>query len=135
MTTDPRDLLARVAWGEARGDGIGGMTAVINVVMNRAARPRWWGRDVASVCLKPYQFSCLNADDPNRPKLLAVGAEDRAFADALMLADRALAGRLPDITNGADHYHVTRMSGPPVWAKGRTRVAEVGGHSFFRLEP
>src|SRR3546814_9887201 len=60
---DPVDLLARTIWGEARGEPVRGMEAVAAVVMNRVARPGWWGRTVASVCTKAYQFACWNEDD------------------------------------------------------------------------
>lgn len=129
-----RDLLARVLWGEARGEGRIGMQAVASVIVNRAHNSRWWGRDLQSVCTKPWQFSCLLPTDPNLPKLLSVTAADPAFRDALAIADDALAGRLRDITNGADHYLVTAIQDRTAWAKGKTPVAVIGGHSFFRLE-
>lgn len=129
-----RDLLARILWGEARGEGELGMQAVACVVMNRARNPRWWGRDVATVCLAPQQFSCASATDPNLSKLLAVTAADPAFRDDLAIADEALAGALRDITNRADHYLVSSIQDRTAWAKGRRPVAVIGRHSFFRLE-
>src|SRR3546814_14859458 len=89
---DPVDLLARTIWGEARGEPVRGMEAVAAVVMNRVARPGWWGRTVASVCTKAYQFACWNEDDPNRAKLLAVTDADPIFAIARRIARRAVAG-------------------------------------------
>lgn len=131
-TMPPREVIARTLWGEARGEGIAGMAAVAGVIANRARNPRWWGRDAAGVCLKPQQFSCWNASDPNRPKLLAVGPDDPLFAAALAIADEALAGRLRDVTNGADHYHTTGVA--PGWSAGKTPVTTIGVHRFFRLE-
>src|SRR5688500_4029200 len=59
------DTLARTLWGEARGEGRNGMQAVANVIMNRyklarsnSGYARQWGRTVAEVCRKKYQFSC-----------------------------------------------------------------------------
>ena len=54
------ETLARTIWAEARSGGAAAMTHVANVICNRAAFPRWWGRDIASVCLAPEQFSCWN---------------------------------------------------------------------------
>ncbi len=71
-------ILARTAWGENRGGGIDGMTSVINVIMNRAHKPSWWGKTPREVCLKPWQFDCWNENDSNLPKLLAVTIADGA---------------------------------------------------------
>lgn len=128
----PREVIARTLWGEARGEGIAGMAAVAGVIANRAHNPRWWGKDAKGVCLKPWQFSCWNTDDPNRPKLLAVTGADPLFAAALALADEVLAGRLRDVTNTADHYHTRGVA--PRWSAGKTPVAAIGTHRFFRLE-
>lgn len=128
----PRDTLARTVWGEARAEGWRGMAAVASVILNRAKHPRWWGRDVVSVCLKPWQFSAWNPDDRNRRLLLAVDETDRQFRTALELADLALKGELEDETNKADHFHT--HSAKPLWSQGQRPVASIGNHRFFRLE-
>jgi spore germination cell wall hydrolase CwlJ-like protein len=130
---DPIDILARTIWGEARGEPPGGMEAVAAVVLNRAAHPRWWGHDIAGVCLCPRQFSCWNADDPNRPKLEAVTGADPAFTHALVIADRAVRGQLADPTHGADSYADLRACAPD-WADPAKITARIGNHTFFRLE-
>jgi spore germination cell wall hydrolase CwlJ-like protein len=127
------DTLARNAWGEARGCGALGMQRVINVMINRADNPRWWGHDVTSVCLAPWQFSCRNESDPNLPKLLAVTDEDPQFRIATSLATKAVARQLPDLTFGADSYYAIG-SPPPEWAKGKTPTVSDGWHHFYRLE-
>lgn len=131
--TDPVDVLARTIWGEARGEGPGGMEAVASVILNRAARPRWWGRDICGVALRPWQFSCWNANDPNLPKMESVGTSDREFRAALVIAARAVAGDLPDSTNGADSYVDLRVA-RPAWAANRQPVAKIGNHTFFKVE-
>lgn len=127
------DTLARTLWGEARGEGRHGMHAVASVILNRAARPGWWGRSVTEVCLRPRQFSCWLAGDPNRPKLLRVQPSDTAFALALEIAARALAGRLPDITHGSTHYHAVEVA--PSWARGRAPCVVIGRHAFYNDIP
>lgn len=129
---DTRDVLARTVWGEARGEGRRGMAAVASVVMNRARNPRWWGRDVISVCRRPWQFSAWNPDDANRRLLLAVTESDPQFRTALELADLALKGELVDETSNADHFHT--HAARPLWSQGRRPVAIIGGHRFFRIE-
>lgn len=123
------DVLARTLWGEARGEGRDGMRAVASTILNRAARPGWWGRSVAEVCLRPRQFSCWLESDPNRAKLLAVDGRDRHFATALSVAVDALAGILPDYTFGATHYHALDCA--PSWVKGRAPCAVIGRHAFY----
>lgn len=126
------DIMARTIYGEARGEGERGMMAVACVILNRAKKPSWWGKDIDSVCKAKWQFSCWNPNDPNLPKLLSVTKADPSFADACAIAAEADAGKLQDITNGATHYFVTKMKNPPRWAAGRTPCAVIGSHSFYK---
>jgi N-acetylmuramoyl-L-alanine amidase len=123
------DALARTLWGEARGEGRRGLEAVAAVALNRRALGRW-GADLAAVCRAPWQFSCWNANDPNRAKLLAVDARDPVFALCLEIAAEALAGRLADPTGGATHYHAAGAS--PRWTRGLAPCARIGRHVFYR---
>ncbi|WP_255448570.1 cell wall hydrolase [Telmatospirillum sp. J64-1] len=128
------DILARTLWGEARGESVRGKEAVAAVVLNRVARAQrrggyWWGRTVSEVCLKAWQFSCWNANDPNRPKLEAVGEENAQFRTCLRIATRAVHGGLEDPTRGATHYHAKSVS--PAWARGKAPCAEIGNHFFY----
>jgi hypothetical protein len=129
--SDAVDVFARTLWGEARGEGQPGIEGVASVVLNRARRgPRyWWGGTVVDVCKRPFQFSCWNPNDPNRARLLAVGATDVAFRLCLDVARAAVAGTLADPTSGATHYHVASML--PAWARGKTPCARIGSHVFY----
>ncbi len=100
-----------------------------HVILNRAAQPCWWGRSVAEVCLKPWQFSCWLESDPNRVRLLAVDGRDHSYATALSISVDALAGILPDYTFGATHYHALHCM--PSWATGRTPCVVIGQHAFY----
>ncbi len=138
--TDPQvlpvgDVLARTLYGEARGEGLTGIEAVACVIVNRVAFAKargryWWGNTVSQVCLKPGQFSCWNAGDPNRAKLLKLSARDPAYRLCKRVATRALAGEIADMTMGATHYHTHAVE--PYWARGQVPVAEIGGHLFYR---
>lgn len=132
------DILARTIWGEARGEGYRGMQAVANVIINRykqaqqsPAKARQFGKTIAEICLKPYQFSVWNRNDPNYEKVKNVTEEDPQFITAKYIAELAVDSKLPDITNGADHYHTASIA--PSWSRGRTAVASIGSHKFFRL--
>lgn len=126
------DTLARTLYGEARGCGAAGMRHVASVVVNRAHKPGWWGSDVIGVCKAPYQFSCWNASDPNRPKLLAVTMADREFALAVSIAEEAIDGKLQDETGGSDSYYARTMLNPPAWAKTAHKTFSDGWHVFYR---
>lgn len=130
---DDRNIIARTLWGEARGEGEYGMQAVANVIKNRlSSGVRWWGHSLRTVCLARYQFSCWNAKDPNRPKLMAVTEDDPQFRIAIRLADQTLAGSLPDIVNGADSYVDSRMPDKPNWCRCRDPACIQGHHWFYR---
>lgn len=124
------DLLARTIWGEARGEDTAGMTAVANVIMNRLNSGKF-GRTIEEVITQPYQFSAWNINDPNRALMLAVDESDPQFALALSIARAAAADALPDVTNGADHYHTKDVS--PYWSVGHQAIAQIGNHQFFKL--
>ncbi len=121
------DILARTIWGEARGEGDKGMEAICCVIMNRASKPRWWGRNINDVCLKPWQFSCWNANDPNRDKLLEVDESDPQFHKALEIQKNPP----DDFTNGATSYFDRRMKEPPGWAVGREPCYTLNHHIFY----
>lgn len=131
------DVLARTLWGEARNESTRGMEAVACVVQNRVEIARkhngyWWGSDVMQVCQKPFQFSCWNANDPNRSKLMAVTDKNIHFATCLRIARRVVYGCIADITDGATHYHTLDVH--PHWSEGREASAIIGHHIFFKLE-
>ena len=130
MLVDQLSTMARTVYGEARGEPFEGKLAVAFVIRNRAARPGWWGKDVESVCRRPYQFSCWNAGDPNRPAIEAVDLPDASFAECLVACIAALREpAAPDPTQGATHYHAKGVM--PVWTQGKTPCARIGGHLFY----
>lgn len=130
------DIMARTIWGEARNQRNSGMCAIANVIMNRAKISKkyggyWWGDDVISVCLKPYQFSCWLRSDPNYQKIETVDETDLHFVTSIRIAKRALAKVLSDKTNGATHYHTKSIS--PSWKDDDKRTAVIGDHVFYKL--
>lgn len=120
----------RIAWGEARNQGSEGLQAVLNVMVNRTNDPRY-PSELEDVAKQRMQFSAYNDNDPNRPKLEAVTDSNPQFAEAVELAALAVRGELPDVTDGATHYH-TRFIAPPYWAKDATITARIGDHIFYR---
>lgn len=135
--------------GEARGCNQDGRAAIAHVILNRAKARQWWGRGVepyvdhtvTAVCLKPWQFSCWNATDPNYKLLATLQREYRDAIQnphcraALKAFIDALDGYVPDQTGGATHYLTIALHNSenrPAWAKGRDDYIEIGKHRFFR---
>jgi len=127
------DTMARTVYGEARGEGAAGMTAVAWVIKNRAAKPGWWGHDIESVCRARMQFDCWNANDPNSAKCAAVTLADPYFAEATNICSAVISGATPDPTDGATYYYAKSMPHPPEWAVGKTPTATIGSQIFFRF--
>ncbi|NUT85300.1 cell wall hydrolase [Pseudomonas corrugata] len=134
-----REVLALTLWGEARGEGFAGQVAVAWTIRNRVEDGKaksWWGEGYIGVCLKPYQFSCWNKNDPNYPFLSgAKPIPPEQFAQALRVADRVISSTGPDITRGATHYHAITMLKPPAWAAKATQTLRLGNHLFFKDVP
>lgn len=136
-----RFVLALTIFGESRGEPVLGQIAVGCVVRNRltaatSSAPRW--RDV---CLAPEQFSCFNADDPNRAVLergaVMLGTMPVAplLGQALWIADGVMSGAVLDVTHGANHYLTTTLlkEKPPTWAVNQPVLAVIGAHSFLHV--
>lgn len=139
ITDKDRDILARTLWGEARGEGLAGQIAVGWTIRNRVNDGKtnsWWGEGYAGVCLKAWQFSCWNKNDPNYPFLSGIKPISAGeFAIALRAASAVIDGRAPDPTGGATHYYATTMSRAPAWAAKAKQTLTLGHHVFFKDVP
>jgi cell wall hydrolase len=130
----PLDLMKLCVWREARGEGMLGKRGVAHVIQNRADDPSWWGHDVRSVILKPWQFSSFNAADPNSCKWPALG--DSSFQDCENICEAVSAGKDEDVTSGATSYYDTSIQ-PPKWAADGINVLTlaVGRLRFYKPAP
>lgn len=126
------DALARTLFGEAEAGDIEDAQAIACVILNRVAYPNW-PDTVREVCLQPWQFSCWNANDPNRARIIAAQpAGSEWLTKCYAVAREAIAGRLHDITNGATHYHTTYIK-TPRWARGKSPVFETPAGRYNHL--
>jgi len=141
--------LAFIAWAEARSDGIEGMRAVINAVLNRARDPAFRDHPCATVG-QPGAFEPMNrpeyrhtAEALRRGRLLpfprpASVVDLHALEAARLLAFRmAHAVGFRDPTGGATHFLAPRVlarrgQAIPAWTRGLERTARIGGHHFYR---
>ena len=141
------ELMALCIWAEARNQGLEGMQAVGSVILNRASRPGWWGRDIRSVILKPKQFSCLNPDDPQRERMKAIAADfytslarDPRLRECFWIArglqstaqdHDPLGGKafLSSNVDGATYYHTHDVK--PAWDTGMKLITVIRDHIFY----
>lgn len=139
VTEKDRNILARTLWGEARGESLAGQIAVAWTIRNRVndgVSKSWWGEGYAGVCQKPYQFSCWNKTDPNYQFLIGMKQIPlRELAQARIVADQVIDGKVPDPTGGANHYYAIAMKTPPAWAAKAKQTLKLGGHVFFKDVP
>jgi N-acetylmuramoyl-L-alanine amidase len=124
------DCMADNVYHEARGEGLEGMHAVTQVVLNRAKSSRWGG-PICSVIYQRAQFSwTLGRHRPVPP--------GEARAHARLVAGWALASfyggshrNANDVTGGAVFYHSIKIS-PPEWTKGLVKTTVIGNHVFYK---
>lgn len=130
-----KEVVARTAWGEARGEGRRGMAAVVHVIRNRADKGYFGGRTARAVALAPFQFSVWNSDDGNRRASLAVTTADPHYRVALELYDSVILLRddsdVPPQVRSATHYFVTNTPRPS-WAQKIAHLGQYQAHSFYR---
>jgi spore germination cell wall hydrolase CwlJ-like protein len=124
-------LVAAVLMAEARGEGNVGMTAVGEVIANRARKRQ---KHPGVVVQEAYQFSPLNRTKPH--ELVSRYEKMPLYRQALRIANTVIQtpAKLPGLTAGADHFDDLRAP-TPRWARGRRPVAVVGGHRFWLLSP
>ena len=144
--------MALTLWAEARGEGVNGMAEVAGVIIVRFNNPGWWTRDrgddipddtIEAACRDPWQFSCWNKNDPNLPKMLAMGINHPELVNAKRVAQDVLAGhRVPhSLVEGCDHYHALGWS--PDWLNIRDKDKNIvgrrvpvfieGRHAFYKI--
>lgn len=115
LTEKERDLIAAVVWGEARGEGIAGMAAVAEVVLNRLMDGRF-GETLMDICT-PDQFHGLRHAGEQTISEDAYYAVDQVFS----------AGRIGS-ANGALFFCV---GDPDAIKSGLVQVAKIGRHTFY----
>ena len=126
--------LAMNIFHESRGESVPGQYAVALVTMNRAKKEP---AKVCKVVFQPKQFSWTGAVKSTRggwviPAHMVAPtiAEPDAWVKAIRIASWTLAGKMPDLTQGANFYHAKSVS--PSWRKVMTRTKTIGAHHFYR---
>src|SRR5258706_4631208 len=95
-------------------------------------------------CLKPKQFSCWNADDPNYQFLTELADRllngqyitDRYLVQCMYVAAGIVGDEILDNTHGAQYYMTTNLYNSPnrpSWATNVKSARVIGNQTFFNL--
>lgn len=95
-------LLARLIFGEARGESRRFKQEVAYAVLNRTGKNNWWGNTLREVVFCPGAYSCLK--DINRAKMLNPLAyeDEEVWKECFEVAQEVLQKQNP--TNRATHF-------------------------------
>jgi len=121
-------VAAKTLYGESRGEPDIGQQWCAATIVCRAERGGWWGSTLGTVCKKKWQYSCWNANDPNRPVLEALQPDDPEFLRALNNLTHVLRHGVGDRPT---HYHATSIT--PSWSDAETMrfICTIGRHNFY----
>lgn len=122
--------LAKAVYFEARGESEVGQLAVAQVVLNRVALP-FYPNNICDVVFQnearrnkcQFSFACDGRSD--RPH------QQAAWAEAIMLAKKAMHGKRIKSVGEATHYHATYVS--PHWVGEMVKQKRIGKHIFYRV--
>ena len=136
------ELMGLTIGAESRGEPLDGKIAVGTVILCRVVHRKWDGQNVREVCLWPFQFSCYNFDDKQRPKMVKI-AEDfdaaltcyKCLKDCHTVAHGLLKGIIrkdADIWKAkACQYLTTEAKARVDWWKKMKFVKQIGNHHFY----
>lgn len=114
LTSEERDLLAKLIWREARGESFEGQQAVAEVVFNRMMSDRFETSTVSGTIMAEGQFRTRKFLNNTTADLLQYKA-----------IDRALSG--PNVLPTDVFYFATKETNNNVWGR-------IGKHVFCRAE-
>jgi len=118
LTSNERDLLARIVHAESQGEPFSGMVAVAAVVFNRVESSQF-PNTVSGVIHQPYQFE----------PVLNGWVNKSAGQDAYRAIDAALAGQDPS-AGALFFYNPVKASHQ--WMASRPVLARIGNHVFLK---
>ncbi len=125
--------MATAIYFEARDEPIRGQLAVAQVIMNRIRSP-FYPKTVCGVVYQgernrtgcQFSFTCTGKHNAIKEK--------EEWATSVKLAKQVIAGEVwVDEVGHATHYHATYVH--PNWRKELDKVAQIGGHIFYKMKP
>ena len=128
---DDKVFLALAIWREARGETLLGQTAMAYSILNRVAKPCWWGHTIMEVLFKKWQYSSLT--DPKDRQLTAWPVKDKVWKQCLSVACDAISGVSSNPAPGSDSYFDDSISAPK-WATQDKFVRKIGRLNFYNID-
>jgi spore germination cell wall hydrolase CwlJ-like protein len=125
--------MATAIYFEARDEPIQGQLAVAQVIMNRIRSP-FYPKTICGVVYQgerlrtgcQFSFTCTGKHNAVK--------EREEWATAVKLAKQVIAGEVWIKEVGyATHYHATYVH--PSWRHELDKVAQIGGHIFYKMKP
>jgi spore germination cell wall hydrolase CwlJ-like protein len=120
--------LARTIYWEAKGEGVAGMEAVANVVMNRLGH-EGFPNTICKVVMQGQEQSTCQFSWWCDSRMDAA-EEEKSYAIAMEIARKALNQQLTDRTHGALYFHHEKVT--PSWSAEYTKTVKVGEHVFYK---
>ena len=125
------DILARVLWGEAEGEGADGMQAVGNVIMNIVERDSKYDADAQDIIMENKQFSSIG--NPKRlESMMNLSKDNPEYIQALEISKKLLAGEMEDITGGATHFYNPNTAAKYDWIDEYPVTFKLKNHWFAK---
>ena len=125
--------MATAIYFEARDEPVRGQLAVAQVIMNRIRSP-FYPKTICGVVYQgernrtgcQFSFTCTGKHNAIKEK--------EEWATAVKLAKQVIAGEVwIDEVGYATHYHATYVH--PSWRRELDKVAQIGGHIFYKMKP
>ena len=126
-------FLALTIWREARGESEECQRAVAYSILNRVARPSWWGKDICSVVFKRLQYSSLTYKRDPQLTTWPEKEDDPAWMQCVNVANEAIGGVGVNPVPHADSYFDVSIPAPK-WATAETFVGQVGRIRFYNTD-
>jgi len=118
LSTNERELLARIVHSEAQGEPFSGMVAVAAVVFNRVDSKQF-PNTISGVIQQPYQFEPVLNGWVNKP----------ASPDAYRAVDAALGGQDPSF---GSLFFYNPVKAPHKWLGAKPVIVRIGNHVFLK---
>lgn len=134
-------ILARAIWGEARSTSEQAQIAVAWSIKNRLGTKKKWDT-YHHIVLEPAQYSAFWQKPPKDENLKAlrdpIGTtnnpnDHRKWKETYDIAEQVIKGKIPDPTDGANHYYDDSIA-PPSWAKNIKPKLEIENLNFFYVK-
>jgi hypothetical protein len=125
--------MATAIYFEARDEPVRGQFAVAQVIMNRIRSP-FYPKTICGVVYQgerlrtgcQFSFTCTGKHNAVKEK--------EEWSTAVKLAKQVIAGEVWVKEVGyATHYHATYVH--PTWRHELDKVAQIGGHIFYKMKP